>query len=77
MSYIWVDENFKLKIPENEQSVIGSQVKSPFFFIVKLARPFLEALLAFAFLCFFLNEVFKIIKFKIAFLVLDKNFFLR
>ncbi|WP_180753191.1 hypothetical protein [Campylobacter vulpis] len=40
MSYIWVGENFSLKIPENEQSVIGSQVKSRFFFITKLVRPF-------------------------------------
>ncbi|EAJ4972353.1 hypothetical protein DIE38_05500, partial [Campylobacter upsaliensis] len=59
MSYIWVDENFKLKIPENEQSVIGSQVKSPFFFIVKLARPFWKLYWHLRFYVFFLMKSLK------------------
>ena len=59
MSYIWVDENFKLKIPENEQSVIGFQVKSPFFFIAKLARPFWKLYWHLRFYVFFLMKSLK------------------
>lgn len=59
MSYIWVDENFKLKIPENEQSVIGSQVKSRFFFIAKLVRPFWKFYWHLRFYVFFLMKSLK------------------
>lgn len=59
MSYIWVDESFSLKFPENERSVIGSQVKSRFFFIAKLVRPFWKFYWHLRFYVFFLMKSLK------------------
>ncbi|MEB2818266.1 hypothetical protein Q9Q44_01440 [Campylobacter upsaliensis] len=59
MSYIWVGESFSLKIPENEGSVIGSQVKSRFFFMAKLVRPFWKFYWHLRFYVFFLMKSLK------------------